>query len=399
MRPLNGVTIVSLEHAIAAPLATRHLADMGARVIKIERPQGGDFARDYDTRVRGLASHFVWTNRSKESLTLDLAQTTGLAVLRRLIAERADVVVQNLAPGAAARLGLSYATLSADKPGIIVCDISGYGQDGPYKDRKAYDLLIQAEAGMLSITGTRDTPCKAGPSIADIAAGMYAYSNILAALLHRARTGRGQHLEISMLEALAEWMSYPLYYTFEGAEPPPRTGASHATIYPYGPFEAGCGGTVVFGLQNEREWAAFCSIVLMRQELGGEARFAGNQARNAERSALAAIISEVFAALTADEIIGRLQAANIATGRVRDMAGLWGHEQLRARGRWRQIGSPVGMLPALLPPGNWMDGEPRMDPVPALGEHNGTILAELGYVPAEIVAMRAAGIVQNAAVA
>jgi itaconate CoA-transferase len=202
-----------------------------------------------------------------------------------------------------------------------------------------------------------------------------------------------------MLEALAEWMSYPLYYTFEGAEPPPRTGASHATIYPYGPFEAGCGGTVVFGLQNEREWAAFCSIVLMRQELGGEARFAGNQARNAERSALAAIISEVFAALTADEITGRLQAANIATARVRDMAGLWGHEQLRARGRWRQIGSPVGMLPALLPPGNWMDGEPRMDPVPALGEHNGTILAELGYVPAEIVAMRAAGIVQNAAVA
>jgi itaconate CoA-transferase len=395
MKPLEGVTIVSIEHAIAAPLATRHLADMGARVIKIERPQGGDFARNYDTRVRGLASHFVWTNRSKESLTLDLAQSAGLAVLHRLIADHADVVVQNLAPGAAARLGLSYAALAADKPGIILCDISGYGQDGPYKDRKAYDLLIQAEAGMLSVTGTADSPCKAGLSIADIAAGMYAYSHILAALLLRERTGQGQHLEISMLEALAEWMSYPFYYAFDGAEPPPRTGASHATIYPYGPFETGCGGTVVFGVQNEREWAAFCSIVLLRQDLAGDARFAGNQARNAERSALATVIGEVFAALTADEIIARLQRANIATARVRDMAGLWSHEQLQARGRWRQIGSPAGMLPALLPPGNWMMGEPRMDRVPGLGEHNRTILSELGYDPAEIAALREAGIIEN----
>ena len=393
MRPLEGVTVVSLEHAIAAPLATRHLADLGARVIKIERPAGGDFARGYDKRVRGLASHFVWTNRSKESLTLDLAQETGMAVLRRLIAIQADVVVQNLAPGAAARLGLSYPALAAEKPGIIVCDISGYGESGPYQDRKAYDLLIQAEAGLLSVTGTSETPCKAGPSIADIAAGMYAYSNILAALLHRSRTGRGQHLDISMLEALAEWMSYPLYYAFEGAAPPPRTGASHATIYPYGPFEAGCGGAVLVGVQNEREWAAFCGVVLMRPELAQDARFAGNQARNAHRGALAAIIGEVFAALNADDIIARLEQAKIATARMRDMAGLWDHEQLQARGRWCNIGSPAGMLPALLPPGNWAECAPRMDPVPALGEHSGAILVELGYDPAEIAVLRESNIV------
>ena len=263
MRPLDGITVVTLEHAIAAPFATRQLADLGARVIKIERPGVGDFARGYDERVRGLASHFVWTNRSKESLTLDVKHPEARKILLRLIEEEADVLVQNLAPGAAARLGLSYEALSPAKPALIVCDISGYGNDGPYRDKKAYDLLIQSESGLVSTTGTEAEPSKAGPSIADIAAGMYAYSSILAALLQRQKTGRGQHIDISMLESLVEWMSYPLYYAFEGAAPPARTGASHATIYPYGPFPAGDGKVVMLGLQNEREWAAFCAKVLL----------------------------------------------------------------------------------------------------------------------------------------
>ena len=267
MQPLKGLTVVTLEHAIAAPFATRQLADLGARVIKIERPGVGDFARGYDARVRGLASHFVWTNRSKESLTLDVKHPEAAKVLERLVLEKADVVVQNLAPGAAARLGLGYEALAAKKPRIIVCDISGYGADGPYRDKKAYDLLIQSEAGFVSVTGTPDEPCKAGPSIADIAAGMYAYTNILAALLQRGQTGRGQHIDISMLESLAEWMSYPLYYAFDGAPPPPRTGAAHATIYPYGPFPTGDGGTVMMGLQNEREWVNFCDKVLLQPAL------------------------------------------------------------------------------------------------------------------------------------
>ncbi|CAN0407736.1 unnamed protein product, partial [Phaeothamnion confervicola] len=274
MQPLSGITVVTLEHAIAAPFATRQLADLGARVIKVERPGSGDFARGYDERVRGLASHFVWTNRSKESLTLDVKHPDAQALLKRLIVEEADVVVQNLAPGAAARLGLSYEALSELKPGIIVCDISGYGADGPYRDKKAYDLLIQSEAGFVSVTGTEEEPSKAGPSIADIAAGMYAYTNILAALLERGRTGRGRHIDISMLEALGEWMTYPLYYAFEGAEPPRRTGASHATIYPYGPFPAGDGKLVMLGLQNEREWVLFCERVLERSDLARDERFA-----------------------------------------------------------------------------------------------------------------------------
>src|SRR3954447_10781679 len=303
MKPLAGTTIVTLEHAIAAPFATRQLADLGARVIKVERPGVGDFARGYDERVNGLASHFVWTNRSKESLTLDVKHPEARAILKRLITEQADVVVQNLAPGAAARLGLSYEALSADKPEIIVCDISGYGNDGPYRDRKAYDLLIQGEAGFLSVTGTEDMPSKAGPSIADISAGMYAYSSILAALLQRERTGRGQHIDISMLECLVEWNSYPLYYAFEGAAPPPRTGASHATIYPYGPFPAGDGKTVMLGLQNERERRVFCEMVLERPALAKDERFAANFKRSAARDALRQIIVEVFATLDAVQIV------------------------------------------------------------------------------------------------
>jgi crotonobetainyl-CoA:carnitine CoA-transferase CaiB-like acyl-CoA transferase len=389
MQPLKDLTVVTLEHAIAAPFATRQLADLGARVIKIERPGTGDFARGYDSRVRGLASHFVWTNRSKESMTLDVKHPEAAKVLERLVLEKADVVVQNLAPGAAARLGLGYDKLSARKPGIIVCDISGYGANGPYRDKKAYDLLIQSEAGFVSVTGTADEPCKAGPSIADIAAGMYAYTNILAALLQRGQTGKGQHIDISMLESLAEWTSYPLYYAFDGAPPPPRTGASHATIYPYGPFPTGDGGTVMLGLQNEREWVNFCKGVLQQPELAADPRFAGNAKRVADRVALRQIIVEAFEPLTAPQVVERLEAAQIANARVNSMQEVWDHPQLEARQRWREVGSPAGVLPAMLPPGTWDDG-PRMDPVPALGQHTDAILAELGIDAAGIRALRAA---------
>ena len=389
MQPLQGLTVVTLEHAIAAPFATRQLADLGARVIKIERPGSGDFARGYDERVRGLASHFVWTNRSKESLTLDVKHADAAALLRRLIVEEADVVVQNLAPGAAARLGLSYEALSAVKPGIIVCDISGYGADGPYRDKKAYDLLIQSEAGFVSVTGTPDEPSKAGPSIADIAAGMYAYTNILAALLQRQRDGQGRHIEISMLEALAEWMSYPLYYAFDGAPPPPRSGASHATIYPYGPFPTGDGKTVMLGLQNEREWQAFCEKVLLQPALAKDERFVSNSRRSAAREALRSLIVEAFASMSATDVVARLDAAQIANAQVNTMHELWQHPQLAARKRWREVGSPAGALKAMLPPGNWTEG-PRMDPVPALGEHTDAILGELGLAAGDIAALRSA---------
>ena len=392
MQPLKGLTVVTLEHAIAAPFATRQLADLGARVIKIERPGSGDFARGYDERVHGLASHFVWTNRSKESLTLDVKHPEAATILERLVVEKADVVVQNLAPGAAARLGLGYEKLSAAKPGLIVCDISGYGDDpinpGPYRDKKAYDLLIQSEAGFVSVTGTPDEPCKAGPSIADIAAGMYAYSSILAALLQRSQIGKGQRIDISMLESLAEWTSYPLYYAFEGAAPPPRTGASHATIYPYGPFPTGDGNMVMLGLQNEREWASFCEKVLQRPALTTDPRFTANFKRVAERDALRGIIVEAFSSLTRAQVVERLELAQIANAQVNTMNDVWAHPQLKARGRWTEVGSPNGPVPAMLPPGTW-DVGPRMDPVPALGQHTDAILAELGYGAAEIDALRA----------
>ena len=393
MQPLKGITVVTLEHAIAAPFATRQLADLGARVIKIERPGVGDFARGYDNRVRGIASHFVWTNRSKESLTLDVKHPEVQKILKRIIEEEADVVVQNLAPGAAARLGLSYEALSAVKPGIIVCDISGYGDNGPYRDKKAYDLLIQSEAGFVSVTGTEDTPSKAGPSIADIAAGMYAYTNILAALMHRQQTGEGQHIDISMLEALTEWMGYPLYYSLDGAPPPKRTGASHATIYPYGPFPAGDGKTVMLGLQNEREWKTFCEQVMQQPELATDERFASNPKRVAQRAALYALIVQTFSSLTVVQVVQRLEAAQIANAQVNTMAEVWAHPQLQARGRWTSVDTSVGMVPALLPPGSWNKGAPRMDAVPALGQHTDTILAGLGYGAEQVATLRAEGAV------
>jgi len=386
-RPLDGITVVSLEHAIAAPFCTRQLADLGARVIKVERPGVGDFARAYDTRVRGQASHFVWTNRSKESLTLDLKHARAPEILGRLLA-RADVLVQNLAPGAADRLGLSFEVLHARFPRLIVCDISGYGDDrerpGPYRDKKAYDLLIQSESGFLSITGTPDEPSKAGCSIADIAAGMYGYTNILAALIERGKTGLGCRIDVSMLESMVEWMSYPLYYAFEGATPPPRTGAAHATIYPYGPFPTGDGKTVMLGLQNEREWAEFCVKVLRQPQLATDARFASNALRVAARKELHALIVGVLADLSAEQLVARLDEAQIANAQVNSLSDVWAHPQLKARGRWTEVDTPAGPVRALLPPGMPEQFSPRMDAVPALGQHSAAILEELGYGQAEI---------------
>ena len=388
-RPLDGITVVSLEHAIAAPFCTRQLADLGARVIKIERPGVGDFARAYDTRVQGQSSHFVWTNRSKESLTLDLKHPQALSALMKLLA-RADVLVQNLAPGAAARMGLSYEALHAAWPRLIVCDISGYGDNGPYRDKKAYDLLIQSEAGFLSVTGTPETPSKAGNSVADIAAGMYAYTNILSALLLRGKTGQGSHIDVSMLEALSEWMSFPMYYAYEGAPAPVRAGASHASIYPYGPFPAGDGGTVMLGLQNEREWKIFCDQVLQQPALTTDDRFASNSLRHQHRQALYELIQQSFATLSTAEVVQRLEDAGIANARMNDMAGLWAPPQLQARDRWRTVGSPAGPIPALLPPGRNNTYDYRMDAVPQVGEHTLAILHELGLTEAEVAALRQA---------
>jgi itaconate CoA-transferase len=390
IRPLDGITVIALEHVIAAPFCTRQLADLGARIIKIERPGDGDFARGYDTQVEGLSSHFVWVNRSKESLTLDLKQESALAILKSLL-KTADIFIQNLAPGAAARMGLTAQVLQKDNPGLILCSISGYGNDGPYRDKKAYDLLIQSEAGFLSVTGTPDTPSKAGNSIADIAAGMYAYTNILAALLQRGKTGRGTVIDISMLEALSEWMSFPMYYAYKGANPPSRNGASHATIYPYGPFKAGDGKTVMLGLQNEREWVQFCEIVLENPALAQDTRFDKNIKRNEKRAELLEIINACFCQITAEQLIARLEKAQIANAHLNDMEGLWKHEQLQARQRFTEVDTPNGAIAALLPPGLNDSYEYRMDPVPAVGEHTNAILSELGISSTEIEALRAQG--------
>ncbi|KIH83276.1 CaiB/BaiF CoA transferase family protein [Pseudomonas batumici] len=392
LRPLDGITVVSLEHAIAAPFCTRQLADLGARVIKVERPGTGDFARGYDQRVNGLASHFVWTNRSKESLTLDLKQDSASEVLDRLLGS-ADVLVQNLAPGAAARMGLSFETLHQRFPRLIVCDISGYGVGGPYEKKKAYDLLIQSEGGFLSVTGGPgdEETAKAGCSIADIAAGMYAYTGILSALLLRERTGEGSHLDVSMLESLVEWMNYPMYYAYNGAPPPPRAGAAHATIYPYGPFPVGDGTTVMLGLQNEREWQLFCEKVLLQPELAKDERFSANFKRVENRNALRELIIAAFSTLNFEAVIDRLDHAQIANARVNDMQGVWGHPQLQARERWRAVETSAGSIPSLIPPGSNSAFEPRMDAVPGLGQHTEQVLRELGLGADRIEQMRAAG--------
>lgn len=389
-RPLDHITVVSLEHAIAAPFCTRQLADLGARVIKVERPEVGDFARGYDQRFNGLSSHFVWTNRSKESLTLDIKHDQAMQVLLTLL-KTADVFVQNLAPGAAARLGLSFEQLKTINPRLVVCDISGYGNDGPYRDKKAYDLLIQSEAGFLSVTGTPDTPSKAGCSIADIAAGMYAYTNILSALLLREKTGEGSHIDVSMLESLSEWMSFPLYYAYNDAEPPARSGASHATIYPYGPFPVGGGATIILGLQNEREWLVFCDKVLCDAELARDTRFNSNSQRHQNRDQLSVLIEQCFAALDITAVESRLDEAKIAHGRMNNMSELWSHPQLSARHRWQQVASPVGHISALLPPGVNSAYRYRMDAVPSVGQHTEAILAECGLSPETMQSMKKQG--------
>ena len=388
MRPLDGITVVALEHVIAAPFCTRQLAELGARIIKIERPGVGDPARGYDTRVKGMSSHFVWTNRSKESLSLDLKHPEAAVILDKLLTG-ADVLIQNLAPGAAARMGYSYDQLKDRFPRLIVCDVSGYGADGPYRDKKAYDLLIQSESGLLSVTGTPEEPAKAGCSIVDIAAGMYAYTNILAAIIQRGRTGQGCRIDISMLEAMTEWMSFPLYYAYDGAPPPPRAGASHATIYPYGPFPAGDGKSVMLGLQNEREWATFCDKVLRRPELKDDPRFNAGPKRSAARAELRAIVVEVFSTMTAEQVVKRLDDAGIGNARMNDMRDLWAHAQLAARDRWVDVDSEVGKIKALLPPGAPESFETRVAPIPSVGQHTDVILSEIGYDSAAIAKLRA----------
>ncbi|GAA5150399.1 CaiB/BaiF CoA-transferase family protein [Pseudonocardia eucalypti] len=391
MRPLDGITVVACEQAVAAPMATRHLADLGARVIKIERPGPGDFARDYDTTVHGLSSHFVWLNRSKESVTLDLKHAEGARIARELVA-RADVFVQNLAPGAAARLGLGADELTAEHPRLVHCSISGYGEDGPYRDAKAYDLLIQAETGLMSITGTPEQPAKSGVPAADIAAGMYAYSGVLSALLLRERTGRGGAFSVSLFDGLTEWMGFPMYYTRYGGSAPVPAGAAHAAIAPYGPFGTGEGRPdVMLAIQNDREWVRFCESVLRRPELTRDERFADMTARVRHRDELRAEIEGVFAALTAAELDARLEEAKIAHSRRNGMAELIEHPQLAARNRWTEVGSPAGPLAALIPPVTVTAGPPpRMDPIPAIGQHTDAVLTELGYPADEVARLRAA---------
>jgi itaconate CoA-transferase len=387
MLPLKGITVVAVEQAVAAPFATRQLADLGARVIKIERPGDGDFARHYDTTVKGLSSYFVWLNRAKESLTLDLKAPAADQILARLL-ERADVFVQNLAPGAAGRLGTAPAVLRARYPRLIVCTVSGYGSTGPYADKKAYDLLVQSEVGLLSITGTTDTPSRVGISVADIAAGMYAYSGILTALLARTTSGAGAALEVSLFDALGEWMSPAAYYTAYGGSAPARTGPNHASIAPYGPFAGGDGVDVMIGIQNAREWTKFCADVLRRPALADDPRFRTNSLRVEHRPALHEAIADAFRPLGASEIIARLQAAGIAFARMNSVTEYVTHPQLSARDRWHDIGSPAGPIRALRPPVDLEGIHPVMGDVPALGAHSDAILSELGFDAATIASWR-----------
>ena len=392
-RPLEGITVVALEQVIAGPFCTRQLAELGARVIKIERPGGGDAARGYDQTVLGQSSHFVWVNRSKESLSLDVKHPAAKPILEKLMAQ-ADVFVHNLAPGAVERLGLGAAELRAKHPRLIWCGISGYGPGGPYAAKKAYDLLVQCEAGLLSVTGTPDQPAKAGISVADIAAGMYAMSSILAALYRRQAQGAGATLDITMFESLGEWMSFPGYFTAYGGEAPERTGASHATIVPYGQFKSGDGGAVFLSIQNEREFERFCDQVLVNPKLKADARFSSGPARARNRDAMHEEIGKIFVQLNAGQILERLEKAGIANAKLNSMQEFWDHPQLEARDRWREVATPAGPVKAMKPPFNLDGFEPRMDAVPAPGEHGGSILEGLGFSSAEIQQMEKSGVVQ-----
>ncbi|MED4781984.1 CaiB/BaiF CoA-transferase family protein [Brevibacillus choshinensis] len=392
MRPLDGITVVALEQAVAAPFATRQLAELGARVIKIERPDVGDFARHYDKTVNGMSSHFVWCNHSKESLTLNVKQPEAKEILDQLLS-RADVFIQNFGPGAIDRLGFGIDVLKEKYPKLIICSISGYGENGPYREKKAYDLLVQCEAGLVSVTGSEEVPSKVGISVADIAAGMYAYSGILTALIARGKTGKGSVLEISMLEALGEWMGFPLYYTNYSGTEPKRNGASHATIYPYGPFRTRNDKTVFLAIQNEREWEMFCQHVIRQPELCEDARFATNSDRLQKSDVLQDIIDVVFQQLTAEEVIERLEQAKIANARLNTVQDFWDHPQLKARNRWRQVETPVGPVQSLLPPVTMEGVEPHMGPIPELGQHNQKILMECGYDEGTIRKWQEAGVV------
>jgi crotonobetainyl-CoA:carnitine CoA-transferase CaiB-like acyl-CoA transferase len=390
--PLEGTTVVSIEQAVAAPFATRQLADLGARVIKVERPGDGDFARGYDESIRGQSSYFVWLNRSKESLTCDLKNPEGRAVVEALLAD-ADVFVQNLAPGAARRLGFDAQTLQSRNPGLIVCDVTGFGSTGPWWNAKAYDLLVQCETGLVSLTGPPDFPAKAGISVADIAAGMYAYSGILTALLQRATTGRAPALEVSLFEALAEWMGSPIYYTEGLGRQPQRVGIEHATIAPYGPYTAGDGGVVLVAIQNDREWRSFCRVVLGDSGVADDPRFVRGSDRVAHRPELNEVIGKRFAELTEPEASRLLSEADVAHARVNQVQGLLDHPVLAGRDRWRQVDTPGGPIRALLPPTSISGVTPRMDPVPAVGEHTDAVLASLGYDEERIARLRQAGAV------
>ena len=390
--PLSGLTVVSLEQAVAAPFCSRQLAEQGARVIKIERPVVGDFARGYDQAVLGQSGYFLWLNRSKESLSLDVKKTESKQILTKLIA-KADVFIQNLAPGAAKRLGLGADELMAKYPRLIVCDISGYGDSGPYAKKKAYDLLIQSEAGILSVTGTAESPAKVGVSLTDIGTGLHAYSGILGALYQRERTGKGSRIEVTMFEAMVEWMNHPLMYEHFGGKPMQRAGTDHAIIVPYGRFTAGDGKDVMFGIQNEREWASFCAKVLDKPELATDARYDNNTKRLAARNELIALITQAFSSMTAEQVVARLDAADIANARLNKPLEVWNHEQLKARDRWREVDTPAGRIPALLPPVTTSGYEVRMDAVPSVGQHTDFVLRDIGYSDAEIAALRANGVV------
>jgi itaconate CoA-transferase len=392
VRALEGLTVVALEQAVAAPLATRHLADLGARVIKLERVDGGDFAREYDGAVKGTASHFVWLNRSKESIAVDLTTPAGREIALRLI-DNADVFLQNLAPGAAERLGLGAAALREGHPRLVTVDMSGYGPGGPYSAKKAYDMLVQSEAGLIAMTGTPETPAKTGVAAADIAAGVYAFSGVLAALLRRSSTGEGGHVEVSMFDAIVEWMGYPLYTSMYTGDDPPRAGLGHAAIVPYDAYPTSDGSQVVIGVQNDRGWVAFARDVLGNPDLATNPSYATNTHRAARRAEVDALVAEFTVKHPVTELTALLDAAGVPNAELKSVGEVTRHPQLAARDRWREVGSPGGLIRAVLPPITLDGEEARMDPVPALGEQTDAILRELDYRPEQIAELRAAGTV------